>query len=279
MASVFLSYDHEDSARAAPLAAPWEAHGHSVWGDRHIHGGAEYNSAIENAVESADAVVVLWSGNSVRSAWVRDEAAEGRDAGKLVPVLIEAVKPPMGFRQYQTIDLAGWTGGKRIAGLPGVLNAIDNIAKTPSAAVAVAEAPPRKRQVPALPGPNSGISRRLVIGGGAATAAAIAGGGIWWSARDRVDPRFENLLDKAREAIAHNSVDKQTVRAVEQAVAMRPGSAKALGLLALVESMAAQDPQAAPTMVSDAERAARRALAIDPKEPNALLAMFQLQGT
>src|SRR5438067_1659094 len=103
MASVFLSYDHEDSARAAPLAAALEAHGHSVWWDRHIHGGAEYNSAIETAVEGSDAVIVLWSEKSVRSAWVRDEAAEGRDRGCLIPVLIDAVKPPMGFRQYQTI--------------------------------------------------------------------------------------------------------------------------------------------------------------------------------
>src|SRR5438105_5820435 len=79
MASVFLSYDHEDAERAAPIAAALEKAGHSVWWDRHIHGGAEYNSEIENAVERADVVVVLWSERSVRSAWVRDEAAEGRD--------------------------------------------------------------------------------------------------------------------------------------------------------------------------------------------------------
>jgi hypothetical protein len=127
MASVFLSYDHEDSARAAPLAAALETSGHSVWWDRQIHGGAEYNSAIEDAVERSDAVIVLWSQKSVRSAWVRDEAAEGRDAGKLVPVLIDAVKPPMGFRQYQTIDLAGWSGGKRIPRLADILQAIDKL--------------------------------------------------------------------------------------------------------------------------------------------------------
>jgi tetratricopeptide (TPR) repeat protein len=37
---------------------------------------------------------------------VRDEAAEGRDQGKLVPATIDGVKPPLGFRQYQTIDLS-----------------------------------------------------------------------------------------------------------------------------------------------------------------------------
>jgi hypothetical protein len=282
MASVFLSYDHEDAGRAAPLAAALETHGHSVWWDRHIHGGAEYNNAIEDAVERSDAVVVLWSANSVRSAWVRDEAAEGRDAGKLVPVLIDAVKPPMGFRQYQTIDLTAWTGGKRIARLPELLNALDKVANIAPAVVAAPQAPappPEKRQASALPAPGNGISRRLLIGSGAAAAAAMVGGGIWWSTQDRADPRFEALLEKAREAIGHQSVDEQTVRTVQQAVAMQPGNAKALGLLALVQSLVAQDPHAVPAMVSDAERTARRALSIDPKEPNALLAMFELQGT
>jgi len=55
-------------------------------------------------------VVVLWSTSSVRSQYVRDEAQEGLDLGKLVPVLIEAVKPPMGFRQLQAANLANWDG-------------------------------------------------------------------------------------------------------------------------------------------------------------------------
>lgn len=106
MATVFLSYDHDDVQRAAPIAAALEKAGHSVWWDRHIHGGAAFNDEIEAAVEEASAVVVLWSERSIRSTWVRDEAAEGRDQNKLVPVLLDAVKPPMGFRQFQTIDLS-----------------------------------------------------------------------------------------------------------------------------------------------------------------------------
>jgi tetratricopeptide (TPR) repeat protein len=132
MASVFLSYDHEDGALAAPIAAALEDAGHSVWWDRYIHGGAEYNSEIESAVERADAVVVLWSERSVKSAWVRDEAAEGRDEGKLVPVSLDDAKPPMGFRQYQTIRLSRRRSRKAPPDIAQLLHAIDTLTGTKS---------------------------------------------------------------------------------------------------------------------------------------------------
>jgi hypothetical protein len=127
MASVFLSYDHEDAALAAPIAAALENAGHLVWWDRQIHGGAQFNSEIERAVESANAVVVLWSPRSVQSAWVRDEAAEGRDQGKLVPIALDGTKPPMGFRQFQTIDLSGWNGRRAPPKMPELLHAIEKV--------------------------------------------------------------------------------------------------------------------------------------------------------
>jgi hypothetical protein len=107
MASVFLSYDHEDAGRARPIAAALEKAGHSVWWDRHIKGGAQYSKEIEQALELADAVVVLWSERSVESAWVRDEATSGRDRGRLVPVRIDSTRAPIGFRQFQTIEIRG----------------------------------------------------------------------------------------------------------------------------------------------------------------------------
>lgn len=44
-------------------------------------------------------MVVLWSARSIESEWVYEEATEGRRQGKLVPVLIDAVRPPAGFRE------------------------------------------------------------------------------------------------------------------------------------------------------------------------------------
>ena len=127
MASVFLSYDREDVAVARSVALALEKAGHSVWWDRHIKGGAQYSDEIEQALKRAKAVVVLWSPTSVKSAWVRDEAAAGRDSGRLVPALIKAVEPPMGFRQYQTIDLSRWKGRAGTGSFKELLHGIESL--------------------------------------------------------------------------------------------------------------------------------------------------------
>ena len=60
---------------------------------------------------------MLWSAQSVQSAWVRDEAAAGRDSGRLVPVMIDETDPPLGFRQFQSIDLSRWKKRGKSAGV------------------------------------------------------------------------------------------------------------------------------------------------------------------
>jgi len=128
MAQVFLSYDRADGPRAKALAQALERAGHFVWWDLHIKGGAEYGKVIEQKLAEADAVIVLWSGASVDSAWVRDEAAAGRDRGRLVPTLLEPVIPPMGFRQYQNLDFSGWKGRGRPQQFSDLVDAIENLA-------------------------------------------------------------------------------------------------------------------------------------------------------
>jgi tetratricopeptide (TPR) repeat protein len=108
MASLFLSYSREDIGRVTPLAAALEENGHTVWWDRHLSGGQEFVDEIEQALESADVVIVCWTAISARSVWVRDEAGSGRDRGCLVPVTLDGSQPPLGFRQYHTIDLSHW---------------------------------------------------------------------------------------------------------------------------------------------------------------------------
>jgi adenylate cyclase len=125
MARLFMSYAREDRDRVAQIASAFEAAGHRVWWDHEIRGGSLFAQEIDRELRDSDAVVVLWSNASLVSNWVLDEAAEGRDSGKLVPISIEECRPPLGYRQYQTVDLSTWDGGR----LPALLtDALDRIA-------------------------------------------------------------------------------------------------------------------------------------------------------
>ena len=160
--TIFLSYAHDDRAKAQRLAAALEQAGYIVWWDGLIEGGAQFDKSIREALEAADAVVVLWSRHSVESDWVRDEAAQGRDRRRLVPLSLDGSAPPLGFRQYQMIDMSGWRGKADAPQLDAIRRAI--AAAVGQQPLALHRAPPR-------------ITRRRAIAAGAGTVAALAGGG------------------------------------------------------------------------------------------------------
>ena len=143
MAKVFLSYARDDAAVAQQLAEAVGRVGHDIWWDRHIQGGSRFASEIDRALKDAAVVVVLWSPASIESAWVQDEAAEGRDTGRLVPVTIGGSRPPLGFRQFHLVDLGGWTGEGDPEHLPELLDAITKIAGDAAPAVAAPVVPAR----------------------------------------------------------------------------------------------------------------------------------------
>ena len=153
MARLFLSYARTDVERARQLAGLLGDAGHDVWWDREIHGGSRFATEIDKALQEAEAVVVLWSKASLDSAWVQDEAAEGRDSGRLVPVLLDVSRPPLGFRQFQSIQFTEWNGAAPEQ-LPDLLRAIastcgDEPASAPAAKQAAEPQP--KHSICVLP--------------------------------------------------------------------------------------------------------------------------------
>jgi hypothetical protein len=74
MSDIFLSYASEDLARIRPLVQFLMQQGWSVWWDRTIPLGKTYDQVIEEALDAARCVVVVWSQGSVASHWVRTEA-------------------------------------------------------------------------------------------------------------------------------------------------------------------------------------------------------------
>jgi hypothetical protein len=110
MSDIFLSYGSDDRAIAQRFSSVLEALGWSVWWDREIPHGKDFDLVIEQELNAARCAIVLWSKESVQSRWVRGEASAAAARDCLIPVLIEPVTLPLEFRQIQTADLIGWNG-------------------------------------------------------------------------------------------------------------------------------------------------------------------------
>ncbi|KAF0182914.1 MAG: hypothetical protein FD160_1156 [Caulobacteraceae bacterium] len=110
MTDVFISYKKEDAGRVAPIARALAQAGFEVWWDHNIPPGRSYREVIGAALETARCVIVVWSKLSVEGQWVLDEADAGKRRNVLLPILIDEVEIPYGFRQIEAARLIGWTG-------------------------------------------------------------------------------------------------------------------------------------------------------------------------
>jgi hypothetical protein len=166
---VFISYAREDRDRARVLADALEARGWSVWWDRKIVAGQTFDHAIEQQLESAASVVVLWSEHSVASEWVRNEAAVASERDTLVPALIDTVRLPLEFRRRHAADLTRWTGDPADPEFLALCDGIAAKSKAPGAPIA---------HPPARPGwwrryrPFAAITVVVLI-------ASASGYGVW----------------------------------------------------------------------------------------------------
>jgi len=132
MADIFLSYAKENRESARSIAALLESAGWTVWWDRRIPAGRTWRSVLEEALREMRCMVVLWSTDSIESDWVKEEAEEARTIRKLVPVLIDAVTPPVGFRSIQAADLTDWDGSNDAPGARQLIADLESLIGKPS---------------------------------------------------------------------------------------------------------------------------------------------------
>lgn len=166
---VFISYAREDRAAAQVLAAALVDSGISVWWDRQIAGGQDFTDVIAERLAAARVVLVLWSQASVASNFVRDEATRARDVGKLLPVRIQDVRPPLGFGTIHTLDLLDWDGERAD---PAWAELLANVKRGPAGLPQNLGAPGRQ--------PWQRWRRPLAL---AALLAALVGAGVFgWNA-------------------------------------------------------------------------------------------------
>ncbi len=142
MADIFLSYSREDRSVAESLAAILPTHGWTLYWDRHLLAGEVFDDVLEREITAAKCVLVLWSGKSIASQWVRNEADEGATRNAMVSVRIEDVRVPLAFRRIQAADLVGWRGDPSDQRLTEVIRAISVLLKKETnPAPALSEAP------------------------------------------------------------------------------------------------------------------------------------------
>ncbi len=180
MNDVFLSYASEDRAVAHELADALEALGWSVWWDREIHYGKAFDQVIEEELNAARCVIVLWTAESVGSRWVKTEAAAAADRDRLIPVLLGEVSIPFEFRRIQTAELFDWSGDRAH---PDFVRLVESVKSMVGAPVA-----------PRVP---EGSSRRLAFGslpsrwkkaGVGAILVVLVALGLWFTREPGVPP-------------------------------------------------------------------------------------------
>ena len=141
------------------------------------------------------------------------------------------------------------------------------------------EIPDRYEPVEESAGISRGLSRRAVVGSAAAAALALGGAGLW-AVQSRRESRFDALLNKGVQGLEYgDSFDMPVVPSLREAVAVRPDDPRAQGLLAyaLMSNAESVFNRGGAADVENAAEAAGRALAIDPLQPEALLARITLE--
>jgi TIR domain-containing protein len=190
---IFLSYAKEDLARARTLAESLQSVGWSVWWDRRLRPGVDFAKVIGVQLQEARCVIVLWSQVSVTSGWVRDEASEALKRNVLIPLLIDVVEPPLGFRAIQTGDLCGWSGDVSDSTFRQLIADLVPMLGDPAEALHASTSTVRPPMPPSLgpasdskrsPEPGAGMRRLIALSGiGAAIVGAIVWAGLAYIAR------------------------------------------------------------------------------------------------
>jgi hypothetical protein len=110
MAEVFVSYSRVNRDRIVTVSDALEGSGYSVWWDKALKPGDDYAMLIEEQIDASKCVVVAWSETARQSLWVRAEANEALDAGKLVQINLDKARLPLPFSALNFLDFSGWAG-------------------------------------------------------------------------------------------------------------------------------------------------------------------------
>jgi hypothetical protein len=106
LADVFISYSRLDQERVKLIADRLTSLGYSVWRDRPLRTGQAFVDEIERELDSARAVLTVWSHNARNSTWVFAESSRALDAGKLLQLRLDRAQPPLPFDALECADMS-----------------------------------------------------------------------------------------------------------------------------------------------------------------------------
>ena len=86
---VFISYSHRDAKSASDLAKRLASEGLSVWWDRKIAAGENWEAEIKKGLSSSKKVIALVSQSYLDSEFAKKEAALAAAEDKLIPVALD----------------------------------------------------------------------------------------------------------------------------------------------------------------------------------------------
>ena len=110
MSDIFISYARSTADQAQQVAEALRGLGYDVWRDDELPAHRAYAKVIEERLQAAKAVVVIWSAEAVESEWVQSEADTARTDHKLVQLTVDGSKLPRPFDRIQCADMTAWTG-------------------------------------------------------------------------------------------------------------------------------------------------------------------------
>lgn len=130
----FLSHNHHDKNTARQLAAQLQLAGAYVWfDDWEVRAGDSIPGKINEALAEVDSLVVLWSTNAHRSAWVSAElesaitTAIDDHAFRVIAVRLDDTPLPALLRPLKSVDLSDGDLGRAVNEIMGFANDQDRL--------------------------------------------------------------------------------------------------------------------------------------------------------
>lgn len=129
---VFLSYATKDRDVVSRLRLALTDANIPLWWDQNLSAGDGWRSAIQSKLDTAAAVLTVWSANSTSSKAVREEASRAQADGKLVHIRIDDAALAYGFSETQYLNFQKWDGSPEFPEFRRLVQSLEDKLRPPT---------------------------------------------------------------------------------------------------------------------------------------------------